>query len=62
MTIYQQQFVFRYCITVAFYTTGVLVLMWTVFALGTNLATETLSVSTILCTQTHFPGNLLPYR
>ena len=51
MTIYQQQFVFRYCITVAFYTTGVLVLTWTVFALGTNLATETLSVSTTLCTR-----------
>ena len=60
MIIYQQQFVSKCCITVAFTTLDILVLMLTVFALGTNLAIETLSVSTIFYTQTCFLGKV-PY-
>ena len=62
MIIYQQQFVFKYCITIAFTTTGILVLIWAVFALGKNLVTETLSLSTILCARTSFLGKVLPFR
>ena len=45
--------------TVACTTPDILVLTLTVFALGTNLVTETLSVSTILCTRTRFLGKVL---